>query len=99
MANPNTSEEGLVTTTYATLVKPGKRSLDAPAIALDGPGTSSVDTHEVHAGHDYVLNWSAKVRAVHNMIQMEQVKGQQLAPMTVKEQHCKAAKIENIMQK
>lgn len=33
------------------------------------------------------------------MIQMEQVKGQQLAPMTVKEQHCKAAKIENIMQK
>lgn len=97
MANPNTSEEGLVTTTYATLVKPGKRSLDAPAIALDGPGTSSVDTHEVHAGHDYVqLKCQSKSG---NMIQMEQVKGQQLAPMTVKEQHCKAAKIENIMQK
>lgn len=97
MANPNTSEEGLVTTTYATLVKPGKRSLDAPAIALDGPGTSSVDTHEVHAGHDYVqLKCQSKSC---NTIQMEQVKGQQLAPMTVKEQHCKAAKIENIMQK
>lgn len=97
MANPNTSEEGLVTTTYATLVKPGKRSLDAPAIALDGPGTSSVDTHEVHADHDYVqLKCQSKSG---NMIQMEQVKGQQLAPMTVKEQHCKAAKIENIMQK
>jgi len=45
MANPNTNVQGLATTTYATLEKPGKRSLDAHAIALDGPGTSSVDTH------------------------------------------------------
>ena len=67
MANPNTSEEGLVTTTYTTLVKPGKRSLDAPAIALDGPGTSSVDTHEVHAGHDYVqLKCQSKSCAQHD---------------------------------